>query len=272
MERMLRAGYATFAWDKPGTGESSGVIDRSRLIEQRSQIILDAIQMLKDRPEIDPTAIGLWGISQAGFVMPAALARSDDIAFMIAVSCAGGPGVEQGAYLVAAQAVCAGLPPQDGEQVAHLLSAVEWAETYDEYVAIVEQLAAFPGLEELGDLGVGFRLRVQPEAEWHAPNLAGDYFWDPINVLEGTTIPILAVFGEKDTQVDPIQGVQAYRQALEGGDPRSRVELFPDADHNIIRSETGCLSERASRPLEEWTNYPPEYLDLIEEWLRGLRD
>ena len=24
MERMLRAGYATFAWDKPGTGESSG--------------------------------------------------------------------------------------------------------------------------------------------------------------------------------------------------------------------------------------------------------
>ena len=28
MERMLRAGYATFAWDKPGTGESTGEIDR----------------------------------------------------------------------------------------------------------------------------------------------------------------------------------------------------------------------------------------------------
>jgi pimeloyl-ACP methyl ester carboxylesterase len=272
MERMLRAGYATFAWDKPGTGESTGEIDRSRLIEQRAGIVLDAIETLKERPEIDADQIGLWGVSQAGFVMPAVLSQSDDVTFMIAVSCPGGPGVEQGAYLVASQAVCAGLPREDHEQVAHLLAEVEWAETYDDYVDCVEQLLAYSGLEELGDLGVGFNLRVRPEEEWHAPNLAGDYFWNPMDVIEGTTIPVLAVFGEKDTQVDPIKGAQAYRRALEGRDPRSRVELFPNGDHNIILSETGCLSERETRSLAGWTDYPPEYLDLIEEWLRALRD
>ena len=97
MERMESAGYATFAWDKPGTGESSGQIDRSRLGEQRAQIVLDAIEVLKARTEIDARKIGLWGISQAGYVMPRVLLASDDIAFMIAVSCPGMAGVEQGA-------------------------------------------------------------------------------------------------------------------------------------------------------------------------------
>jgi dipeptidyl aminopeptidase/acylaminoacyl peptidase len=37
MQRMLHAGYATLAWDKPGTGESTGKIDRSRPGEQRAR-------------------------------------------------------------------------------------------------------------------------------------------------------------------------------------------------------------------------------------------
>ena len=40
MERMLAAGYATFAWDKPGTGKSTGRIDGSRVTEQRARIDL----------------------------------------------------------------------------------------------------------------------------------------------------------------------------------------------------------------------------------------
>ena len=59
MDRMLEVGYATFAWDKPGTGESTGQIDRSRLMEQRAQIVLDAIEVLKARSDIDPEQIGL---------------------------------------------------------------------------------------------------------------------------------------------------------------------------------------------------------------------
>ena len=72
MERMLRAGYATFAWDKPGTGKSTGEIDRSRLQAQRTQILLDAIEVMKAHPDLDPQRIGLWGASQAGYVMPRA--------------------------------------------------------------------------------------------------------------------------------------------------------------------------------------------------------
>lgn len=269
MERMERAGYATFAWDKPGTGESTGQIDRSRLGEQRAQIVLDAVEVLKVRSDIDPEKIGLWGISQAGYVMPRVLSMSKDIAFMIAVSCPGVAGVDQGAYLVSAQAICAGLSEEDAKQMRQLLAEIERVESYDDYVQYKELLDALPGIG--GAVMFGYRSGVKPEEEWHAPNLQGEYFWNPIEVIEQTTIPMLAFFGERDTQVDPIQSAQAYREALErAGNPNFRVELIPGTDHNIILSKTGCLDERERRPRSEWTNYAPEYLDTLEEWLKEL--
>jgi pimeloyl-ACP methyl ester carboxylesterase len=269
MNRMLRAGYATFAWDKPGSGESTGQIDRSRLFEQRSQIVLDAIATIKKYPDIDAEWIGLWGISQAGYIMPIVLSKSKDVAFMIAVSCPGTAGVDQGAYLVAAQASCAGLPKEDFKQVKELLSAVERARTYEEYVGYKKKLAAFPALASIKELG--FNTRIRPREEWHADDLNGDYYWNPIEVIEKTTIPVLAFFGGKDTQVDPVQGAQAYREALElAGNKNFRVELIPGVDHNLIISETGSLEERSRRSRKGWQNYAPQYLDILEEWLRAL--
>ena len=270
MERMERAGYATFAWDKPGTGESTGQIDRSRLGEQRAQIVLDASEVLKARSDIDPGQIGLWGISQAGYVMPRVLSTSEDIAFMIAVSCPGMAGVDQGAHQVAAQAVCAGVSEEEAEQMKHLLSAAERVQTYDEYVQYKELLDASPGIGFAAMFG--YRTGVVPEEEWHVSDPDSEYFWNPMEVIEQTTIPVLAFFGERDTLIDPIQGAQAYQEALErAGNRNFRVVLVPGTDHNIILSETGCLDERENRPSSEWTNYAPEYLEILEDWLRELR-
>ena len=99
-----------------------------------------------------------------------------------------------------------------------------------------------------------------------------DYFWNPIEIIEQTTIPVLAFYGTKDTQVDPYQGVEAYQAALKrAGNPNFRIELIQDGDHNIILSNSGCLIEREWRSAKEWRNYPPQYLDTMEEWLRELR-
>jgi pimeloyl-ACP methyl ester carboxylesterase len=266
MTRMLRAGYATFAWDKPGTGESTGRIDRSRLVEQRARIVLDALARIKEHPAVVASKMGLWGISQAGYVMPKVLTRSDEIAFMIAVSCPGEAGVEQGAYLVAAQVRCAGVSEEEVEQLEYHLAALEWATTYEEWVKHKKEVQRIPILEEMG-----FNLAIRPREEWHEPNLDGPYFFDPMTLMDDVTIPVLVFFGEKDTQADPIQGVEAYREALErAGNTNYRVELIPGVDHNLLISETGSLKERDNRPRNGWQNYSPLYLDILEEWLGRL--
>jgi pimeloyl-ACP methyl ester carboxylesterase len=144
----------------------------------------------------------------------------------------------------------------------------------------------------------GYGFGVVPEKAWLANDSENEHWWNPIEVIEQTEIPVLAIFGDKDPQMDPIQGAYAYRKAVEqAGNPLSRVDLFPKANHGIVTSETGCpaddlhwieqyvktlgydsLSEAQAALREDPYNpkvlsvypYAPEYLDLIEEWLTNL--
>jgi hypothetical protein len=50
---------------------------------------------LKSRNEIDP--IGVWGLSQGGWLGPLAVSRSADVSYVIAVS---GPGVSPGEQMI----------------------------------------------------------------------------------------------------------------------------------------------------------------------------
>lgn len=266
-ERALRAGYATFVYDKPGSGDSAPAYDRSRLFEQRTQVLLAAVAMLKAHPAIDGGRIGLWGISQAGYVMPQAVARSGDIAFMIAVSCPGASSIDQSGFLLKAQCLCEGMTTAEAKAVEEHFAGLFAARTYAEYVSHAEPLVANPVVVD-----IGFVSAITPQDEWEPRDSLGQAFFDPITLIERTQIPVLAFFGEKDTQIDPFQGAEAYQAALErAGNANFRVVLVPGVDHGMIVSETGCMKERSRRSRTGWRNYSPEYLDTMERWLRELR-
>ena len=154
-------------------------------------------------------------------------------------------------------------------------------------------------LDELATLGsVTVPHHVVSEAGWLANDPAYQSTWSPVHVIEQVRIPVLAIWGERDTKIDPIRAAHAYRDALEqAGNSNYRIEVIPGADHTLTPSETGCVFEEGQtieRVLEErgftledldaldpqdpvlltlgstWP-YAPEYLELIEEWLRGLR-
>jgi pimeloyl-ACP methyl ester carboxylesterase len=260
MERFLRAGYAVFSWDKPGTGASTGeFVDGAYLLSDRASILVDAVQTLKEHPAIDPTRIGAWGISQAGYVMPLALRMTDDIAFMIVVS---GPGVDsigQTAYLIGQQLLCQGYSEEQAQLAEQGFAEMCRAFTYQEFRESKEYLIQFPYAQRFTGRD------ITPEEDWSPWDRNVDAFFNPITVIEQTTIPVLAFFGEKDTQVDPFQGAQAYQEALqEAGNQNFRVELIPDVAHGMDFAETGCMDEYRQ------TVYAPEYLDLMEEWLVQL--
>lgn len=299
MERMLHAGYATFAWDKPGTGESTGTIDEQRLIQQRAQIILDAIEVLKRRSDIDPEQVGLWGESQAGYVMPHALSLSDDIAFLICVSCPGAPGNDQMAFQIATLGLCESLPEDKADQRASLLAELSRTQTYETYEEYLHYRQVLLAVAELASASLD-PYPVLSEQAWRENAPVNRATWNPVEVIEQANIPVLAIFGDKDRQMDPVQGAHAYRKALEqAGNPQSRVELFAGANHAILVSESGCPKDQLEQleqyvrslgfvslqeaqeaflanPDDPWMleAYPfaPGFLDLIEEWLRNLRD
>jgi len=292
MERMLRAGYAVFSWDKPGTGESTGQLSNARVIHQRAQIVLDAIEVMKERSDIDPSRIGLWGVSQGGYVMPLALSQSQDVAFMICVSCAGVSGDDQMAFQRISQAICDGVPAEKDAELRSLLAELDTArkiETYPEYRRYREVLDALAGLgsptPDLAGLG------AVPEQAWRLNDPEYQGWWNPVRVIEQTKIPILVINGDKDTNLDPVQGAYAWKAAMEkAGNSNFRVEILPGVNHFMAATESTCIKDHmktfeqvmrdqgygsldealAHTPLSAWP-YAPGYLDLIEEWLRNLQ-
>jgi len=301
MERMQRLGYAVFSWDKPGTGESTGQLNGERVYHQRAQIILDAIEVMKKHHDIDPGRIGLWGASQGGYVMPLALAQSEDIAFMICVSCAGTAGDDQMAYQIIFQAICDGVPDEKDAELIRLLSELDKArsfETYEEYVHYREVLAA---LEEIGsETTTGFMVPgVIPEEAWQANDPEIEWWWNPVRVIDQVRIPVLVINGDKDTNIDPIQGAYAWRKALvQAGNPNFQVEILPGVNHFMLVSESSCIDEQMqtfnqvlqdqgygtlNESLDLFLHEPgqhtpfsaiptaSEYLDIQDEWLRNLK-
>lgn len=263
---FLRAGYATLMWDKPGSGQSTGKFSQARLRAERAEILLDAISNVKSHLKIDPDNIGVWGISQAGYVIPMALPKTDDISFMIMVGCPGENGILQTAYLIQRQLEFEGVTEEEAKQAENHFIQLFYAETFEQYIKHAKPLYDNPVQREMG-----FVSALWDKTNWkpHSPEKEG--FFNPINIIEKTTIPVLAFFGEKDTQVNPIQGLEAYKKALtKAGNTNFRVELIPNADHNIILCKTGSMKERRSRSSKEWQNYAPEYLEMMEEWLKKL--
>src|SRR5262249_28393983 len=84
-DRLARHGIASLAFDKRGTGESTGdwhLADFDVLAED----VLAGVQWLRRHPRIRPDKVGLLGISQAGWIIPLAASRCQDIAFIVPIS------------------------------------------------------------------------------------------------------------------------------------------------------------------------------------------
>jgi len=105
-------GVAALAYDKRGVGESEGDFKAVPFMELCDDG-LAAIEYLKSRKEIDAKRIGVWGLSQGGWLGPLAASRSNEVAFVIAVS---GPGVSPGEQMIvyyANELRADGMPEED---------------------------------------------------------------------------------------------------------------------------------------------------------------
>ncbi|MBN2091826.1 alpha/beta fold hydrolase [candidate division KSB1 bacterium] len=267
-ESMLRVGYATLMWDKPGFGESTGKLNQEKTLTERAAILVAAINFIKKHTAIDSNRIGLWGISQAGYVMPLVLRQTNDIKFMITVGCPATNSIEQTAYFIRKQLIFDGSSAAEASEAETHFKKLFAATNFQEYIQHARPLYDNPAQRKLGCVSA-----LWDENNWKPQLPDEEAFFNSVEIIETLTIPVLAFFGEKDTQVDPFHGAEAYQKALEkAGNKNFHVELVPNADHNIILCKTGSMQERNNRTSKEWQNYAPEYLNLMEKWLKELAD
>ncbi|MFG6192990.1 alpha/beta hydrolase family protein [Nonomuraea sp. JJY05] len=78
---FARQGLSVLIYDKRSEGYS--LFERS--YSQLADDALGAVQTLRRQPGIDPAKVGIWGLSEGGWVAPLAASRSADISFVILV-------------------------------------------------------------------------------------------------------------------------------------------------------------------------------------------
>ncbi|WP_113704325.1 alpha/beta hydrolase family protein [Nonomuraea lactucae] len=81
-EFLAKAGVVTLAYDKRTIGYNFRDRDFGLLADDT----LRMVSYLAARPDVDPARIGLWGVSEGGWVVPIAAARSSAVGFVVLVS------------------------------------------------------------------------------------------------------------------------------------------------------------------------------------------
>jgi dienelactone hydrolase len=78
---FARQGMAALIYDK----RSVGYTQFRRSYAELADDALGAVRALRTQPGVDPAKVGIWGLSEGGWVAPLAASRSADVAFVIVV-------------------------------------------------------------------------------------------------------------------------------------------------------------------------------------------
>ena len=270
---LTRNGIAVLRFDKRGTGESGG-----EYFTATTQDFADdaeaALNYLKKRREIDTSNLGLIGHSEGGIIAPIIAARNNDVKFIVLMA---GLGVS-GAELSLAQNQFAfnktSISEREKEDLDKILRSIyESVTNWSEYVGSNEERDTLK--KELGVLWENLPQEIQPQVkkdvfvEKTTSNIASPWFrsflkTDPLVYLEKVSIPVLAINGENDTQVEYQTNLNKIEAALKKANNKHyTVKSYPQLNHLFQESTTGELDEYGK--IEQTIS--PEVLSDITNWI-----
>jgi uncharacterized protein len=251
-------GVAALTYDKRGVGGSTGDFRTVPFMDLHLDG-LAGVAFLKRRRDIDASRVGVWGLSQGGWLGPLAASRSNDVAFVIAVS---GPGVSPGEQMVfyyANQLRAQGVPEADVQAMTMLRRHV-WQSVHDSHDLAVVRSRIEGARAKTADVHVKAQLDNLSQTTKHAGSLwiTQEMNYDPVIALRRLKVPILFLFGEDDRLVPVDDSVQIIRDTLTSTHhPDFTIRTFPGADHAMHVADP----DGSRRPAAE-------YLSAMRDWLR----
>lgn len=268
-DHLSRAGIAVLRVDDPGIGKSTPHPKPPTTADFATDVEA-GVAFLKQDNRMG--RIGLIGHSEGGLIAAIVASRSNDVDFVVLMA---GPGVP-GAELLQKQNErifdAAGIA---GERKQNLLTLLDQLFTTltsdmaeDKQRRVVEEIVR----KQLEINGVPpaqqDETQVQTLVEQSlTPWMRYFLTFDPRPALEKIRVPVLALNGELDVQVDIEQNLTAIAAALDkGGNQDVTVHRLPKHNHLFQRARTGLMNEYAA--IEETIS--PEVLALIRDWILSV--
>jgi hypothetical protein len=257
-DALAAEGRAVLAYDKRGSGGSSGDGDRAGF-DVLAADAAAAMQFLRSRNDIDPTRIGLAGSSQAGWVAARAIelgARPSDVLLLGAA----GSAItvrEQNLYNTELQMRCAGVAAANrrlalAQQAAFFdfLARPSTATTLDRLTARAQ---AVPALTDW--IFPGSRSVNRTDGSWFNV-LATDY--EPLPVwrrFEGRTVML---FGTLDDATPTVNAVRRLRGS------NATIRVMSGAQHLGLSASDICQAG-----LQNVDQFHPELFSVMREFAQG---
>lgn len=272
---LTRNGIAVLRYDDRGVGASSGTFSKATSFHFAKDA-LAAVDYLKSRSEIDAHKIGLVGHSEGGLIAQVVASENPvDVSFVIMLA---GHGI-QGDELILLQSQIIAMNEGVSEEEIHkaldkqeklleLLKSDQSNEAIGEEVRkmIYDLLCDVSEFEENSKEGQESMIQAQMKtllSDWYRTFLR----CKPSDYIEKNHMPVLALFGEKDTQVPPNQNLpEIERLLIQTGNEKSKALEIQGLNHLFQTAETGNIWEYGK--IEE--TFSPHALQVILDWILEL--
>lgn len=254
-EHLTRYGIAALIYDKRGVGKSTGDWKQSNFEDLAGDAIA-AINLLRQRKDINPKQIGVYGHSQGGMLAPLVASRSKDVAFVISGAGSAVPLYQAEVNSITNQVRAKGVSGDELDEaivfIKMFVNVLRTGEGWEQFDASTEKAK---------DKRWYPMLHVPPKENWFwsyykqiANYNAADY-WAKVNV------PALVIYGEQDLYVPVAESISNIDRALnKAGNRDYTILVLPRASHSFI------IEPQAGQPFE-WRRISPGFPDLLTAWI-----
>ena len=255
-ETLPPAGFAVVTFDRRGEGASTGEPSAGQfeLLAADANAVLETAAALGG---IDGRRVGLWGISQGGWVAPLASVRFGRAAFLVLLSSCGVTPAEQMRYSTAERMRRAGYGEDAVRQMTTLRLTLEELARGRASRAEAERLLDAARAEPWWELEyLPDRL---PETFEDAHVWRDEMEFEPEPVFAEVRVPTLLFYGEDDEWIPIEPSIEAWRRVR--GDEVEIVRL-PGTGHDATLA-TGEISPLYTETLIRWLSAPPAKQDDV---------